>query len=144
MKHTLTLLVLLASAAVAAQGATIASYELQVFQAGVDPVTGNPFSVTTIPATAVTCNLAASTAPTTTLTNPRFVVWDDPTNAGKECRVDRSTYLLGLPVGMNYRAALVALAGTAPEQRSVRSGPSSPFTLAAVAPAAPSGLGFRP
>lgn len=131
-------------AQVKAQGAAIASYELQLYLPGVDAVAGAPFSVSTIPLTAVTCNQTPLPVPTTTLTNPRFLVWTDPANVGKECRVDRSAYLLALPAGAAYRATLVALAGTATEQRSARSAPTVPFALAAVAPAAPEGLGLRP
>lgn len=121
------------------------SFELQVYLAGVDPQTGAPMQISSIPLTAVTCDLAPTPIPSGTVTNPRFLVWDDQVIAGRQCRVDRSQFLLALPVGTGYRATMTGIGDCGGVIcTSVRSNTSNPFDRAPAAPVAPAGVGVRP
>lgn len=138
---TLGLLLLWPQRAPGQTPAPITSYELQVYAAGVDPQTGAPTQVNPIPLSVVLCNLAPTPMPTGTVINPRTLEFTDPAVSGRACRVDRSTFLLALPVLPGYRLTLTALSSAGP---SARSNTSNPFDVTAVPPAAPTGVGVRP
>ena len=72
----------------AASAQTLATYQLQTYQPGVNPATGTPFQVDPIPASAFVCNQAPAGAPTGVVYNPRLVQIDDPVNAGRACVFD--------------------------------------------------------
>lgn len=139
---TLLLLLFVPSGLWAQTVAPFTSYELQIYLAAVDPQVGAPLTVNPIPTSAVTCDLVKSVAPTGTVTNPRFLVWDDPANpTTRECRADRSLFLLALPIGTGYRGTVTGLyvGGVTP-----RSNTSNPFGVSPVPPVALAGVGFRP
>lgn len=93
----LALPLLLCATRAQAQTGALVSYELQVFNPGVSPVTGTPVQTNTIPAASVTCNTTKPTVPATVV-NPSQAFWDDPTNAGKVCLVNQGTFLASLVV----------------------------------------------
>jgi len=144
------LLLALASPVAAQSVATITSYEIQSYLAGVDPQAGGqPLQVNAVPLTAVACDLPITATPPGTVTNPRFVVWHDASSpldgAGvptRLCQADRSAFLLALPVGTGYRLTITALA--AGGLVSARSNTSGPFAVSQLPPAARTGLGVRP
>lgn len=136
-------LLALAAPAWAQTAAPITSYELQVYLAGVDPQAGGaPLQTSAIPLTALTCGLPIVPAPVGTVVNPRFIRFADPANpTTADCQVDRSTFLLALPLGTGYRGTLTALyvGGV-----TARSATSNSFGLASVPPAVPARVGFLP
>ena len=138
----LAMLVFYQSDALLAQAvAPISGYELQVYLAGVEPTIGLPTQTSAIPLTALTCALPVVVRPANVI-NPRFVRFADPANpTTADCQVDRSTFLLALPVGTGYLGTLTALSSAGP---SARSGPSNSFGLASVPPAVPARVGFLP
>ncbi len=136
----LLVLLVLPALAAAQTVSPIVSYDLLVFASGVDPVLGIPAQTSTIPLTAVTCNLAPVTQPTT-VTNPRWVYWDDENTVGKQCRADKASVFLALPVAPGYKAVVVANSAAGP---SARSAASVPFAVASVPPAARTGVILTP
>lgn len=121
------------------QAQTIASYEVQFYQPGVDATTGAPFTTLTIPASSVTCNQAKSALPSTPIINPKKISWDDPANpTTRDCVVDASTFLMALPVVSGSYTATMTATDSVP-LTSTRSAPSNPFGRSAP-PAARTGL----
>lgn len=104
----LVLLALLIPAAASAQTGAIVTVELRVFAPGVSPATGTPIQTTQAALNLATCNTTSTAPPApVVVANPVSVEFDDPTNAGKVCRLDRSAFFGGLPVAVGqYRAAL--------------------------------------
>lgn len=89
-------LLLLASTA-SAQTGQIVSYQLQIYNPGVNTVTGAPFITNNIPANLMVCNQPKPIIPPV-VTNPQHISIDDPVNPGKSCIGDLSTFLLALPI----------------------------------------------
>lgn len=107
---------LLALAAIAS-AQTVDGYRLNIYNAGAAPG-ATPMQTFDFLSTAITCNLPPSTV-TGVPVNPTIVLWDDPTNAGRECQwTDNATGpLFSVPVGAAYEAALQGFnaAGRGPE-----------------------------
>lgn len=123
---------------------TLVSYQLQVYQPGVNPATGTPFQTDSIPASAVVCNQAPVTVPSGTVFNPRTVAFNDPSNAGRACVVDRSAFLLGLPIPSGSGAYVATMTVTDDRaMTSARSAASNPFSRANP-PGALTGLTITP
>lgn len=80
-------------------------YELGMFRTG--DVT--PFSLTQYPLDRVSCGHLKSEPAADGSPNPRTMSFDDPADAAKECRLDVTTPVLSLPLGIGYRAALRAV-----------------------------------
>jgi hypothetical protein len=123
MKHALILLASLLVPALAFAQAP-ASYTLKIYNQGAS----SPVQSTTAPASAATCNLAASPASAGAVPNPKIAEWNDPANAGKVCRIDFSAFFGGLPMNVLQTATLTVtddLGQVGPE-----SAPSNPFVMA--------------
>lgn len=100
---------LLASASLAAQVLPVPAdhYELGIFRAAVSMTT--PFTTTVYPPALVSCGrLPSERAPDGT-PNPRGFAWTDPADATKECRIEASTPVIELPLGVGYRVAVRAI-----------------------------------
>lgn len=114
MKKLLLALALLIPINAFAQNPT--NYELNI--------TGASSSTYGFLASTVTCNLTVEPGSAGSI-NPRYLVWDDPSNAGRLCVHDTGANtgpLFALPIG-DYTANLVAVISTA--TNSVRSAPSN-------------------
>ncbi len=107
-----------------------------------DPATN--FELTMVGATTTTygflrsqtqCNQAAEPGVGGTI-NPRYLVWNDPDNAGRICFHDTGNGtgpLFALPIG-DYTGNLVAIASTGTS--SLRSGPSNTVSFSRLTPPA--------
>jgi hypothetical protein len=113
---------------VAAQTGVLVSVELQIYNPGVDPVSGQPVQVNSFTYATATCNQPPPPTPVGTVFNPTRVVWDD-TIAGRVCIADRGTVLNALPIlPGDYRSTI-----TVTDDRglvSLRSAASNPFARA--------------
>ena len=112
---------------------TIESYELRAYTVGAT----SPLQTFTFPLANVTCNLAPITSGSTI--NPTTALWDDPVNAGRDCRfVQGSGILFSVSTPGNYEEALVAVnqAGLSPESTRAHFSKLDPA-------GAPSGLRLR-
>jgi hypothetical protein len=117
------------------------SYDLQIFAAGVNPVTGSPITTSNIPAGSFVCNLPPVTAPPGLTATPRYVYWDDPALPGRDCRVDRGALFVALPVGTGFTATMTA---THAGGTSARSAASNPFPVLISAPVVVTGVVVTP
>ncbi len=108
--RTLALLALLLIPTTAsAQTGAIVTVELRVFAPGVNPATGTPVQTTQAALSVATCNTVSTAPPApVVVANPTSVEFDDPTNAGKVCRLDRSAFFGGLPVAVGQFKAAAA------------------------------------
>lgn len=135
MKLFLVTCALLISVNAYAQTPTPTNYELNI--------TGASSSTYGFLATAVTCNVATDPGGVGNV-NPRYLIWDDPTNAGRLCVHDTGANtgaLFALPIG-DYTANLVAVVSTG--TNSVRSAPSNTASFSRlVQPAARTGFRVR-
>lgn len=138
MKALLTLALWLIAAPAFAQTGALVSYELQVHQ-GSTPTTP-AFRTVTIPITPTLCNQPPFTTTPATIVNPTKVDWDDPTNAGRLCLADLTTFFVGLPAG-SYISTITSLDDL--NRVSGRSAVSNPFTVVPLR-SAPTGLQVRP
>lgn len=82
-------------------------YEFAIFRPAVSMTT--PFTVTRINLEIVSCGRFISERAPDGSPNPTTLVWDDPNDPTKECRVAAPTAILSLPLGTGYRAALRAV-----------------------------------
>lgn len=87
------------------------TWELRVYQVGVDPIVGTPFFTLPLPPAIVVCN-TTQTYPTDivpTPTNPRSLWWTQ-SDIGQICKADLSgqTGFVSLPTGGPYPFTLVA------------------------------------
>lgn len=108
-------LVLLASVALHAQAAPPPAdhYEVGIFRPAASMTT--PFTVTVITNNLVKCGypFGPDDPPPDNIPNPTTLIWDDPasgTPATKFCKVSIPAVVLSLPLGVDYRAALRAVA----------------------------------
>jgi hypothetical protein len=110
----------------------LTSYQLQIYQPGVDPETGMPFQTQEIPAAAVVCNQPPSSN-SGRVVDPNTVAWDDPVHPGHVCSVNEQAFFLALPAPSgagDYLATVTATDGNG--LTSPRSAPSNPFNVSAV------------
>lgn len=115
------------------QTPTPTNYELNI--------TGAASSTYGFLASAVNCNVTVEPGSVGNI-NPRYLVWDDPVNAGRICVHDTGANtgpLFALPIG-DYSANLVAVVSTA--SNSVRSNPSNSVSFSRLTPPAVR-TGFR-
>jgi hypothetical protein len=121
MRLQTILLVALALVCLAAGSASaqVMSWQMQVFQVGVNTTTGSPFFTLDLPPSTVTCNTTI-VMPTlqTSPANPRTLYWTHDSLAGQVCMADLSgqSGFISLPAGGPYPFVLVAVneAGTSP------------------------------
>lgn len=130
-RMVLVVVALLALAAPALAQSPALTWQLQVFQVGVDPLASpapTAFYTLDLPAAIVTCNTTQTIpAQTAGALNPRTVWWQHPDLAGQVCKGDLSgqTAFIALPAGGPYPTALVAVNAAGPSPRGVA---EFPFT----------------
>jgi len=140
MKSRIVLVVALAivfARSASAQTGALVSVELQIYNPGVDPVTGQPVQVNSFTYATAVCNQGPPPPPAATAFNPTRILWVD-TIAGRVCIADRGAVLNALPIlPGDYRGTI-----TVTDDRglvSPRSAASNPFARAGL-PAARTGL----
>lgn len=88
------------------------TWQVQVFQAGVDPVAGLPFYTLDLSPNIVTCNATQTMpiTPTAPPLNPKNLWWTQDELPGLVCHADLSgqTTFIAMPIGGPYPLALVA------------------------------------
>lgn len=97
----------------------IDTYQIRIYQQGSAVVLAGPVNTQ---ATAVVCNLTPIAPPVTPPPNPTNVYWNDPVNAGRQCRVVMPNVLGTLKPGLYDVKVTAGVAGQF-------SAESSPFTF---------------
>lgn len=138
----LVVLLILAGAVVFGQEVpeAVVSWDIQFFQAGVNPDTGTPIQTSNFLKSASSCNQPDNPPFTATVVNPARIVLDDPDNLGRDCVLANSSgVLMSVPLGSGLFAVAKARGVSLV---STRSAASNPFNRAIVpiAPAVPAGL----
>lgn len=112
-----------------AQTGAIASYRVQFYQPGVDPVAGAPFTIAgPYAVTSVACNQPAPAPIVGAVVNPRRIVFDDVANVGKVCVISAPEVFAAMPIGPGpFTATATATDDFA--LTSARSAASNPFQL---------------
>ena len=103
---------------------TVTSYELEIYDGGMDPVTDTPLRRAPIPVPDVQCDQPARVVAGLAF-NPTHIRWQDPMNPSRDCVADVSQFLQSLPATATpYLATLTA---SNPGGTSRRSEPSPIF-----------------
>lgn len=91
--------------------ADVDHYEVAVFrEPPVATQASTPFSRTVVNTAIVKCGYGRGPDPLEqNVPNPTTLVFDDPGDATKDCRVTVPSIALSLPLGVNYRAAMRAV-----------------------------------
>ncbi len=105
------------------------SHILKIYNVGAT----TPIQSTPAPSGAALCNQEPSIAPTGDVINPTVLEYDDPSNAGKVCRLSLSSFFGGLPIGQRM-VGRVVLVDDAAGLTSDESADSNPFVRRAAPP----------
>jgi hypothetical protein len=88
------------------------SWQLQVYQPGVDPATGAPFYALDLSPSIVTCSTTLVLPPTPTAppVNPRTLWWTQSELPGQVCKADLTgqSGFVALPIGGPYMLTMTA------------------------------------
>lgn len=120
---------------------TVTAYPFKVCTQG-QPCT-TPVTTYAIPAAEVQCGQPKTATPTGTVSNPRYVIWNDPASpTTADCRWDSGTTsgpLFALPFSssITYDAIIQAVNAAGPSPESAR---SNPFNRPGSSPVALTGL----
>lgn len=102
---------------------TISGYTLRIYLVGAT----SPLLTYSIAPSQVVCGQPAVSTPTSTVINPKVIVWDDPANVSLTCRWSYSGSgngpLYAVPVGSVYELTLTAVSTSGSGPESARSNP---------------------